>query len=77
MRYDSFPDGEVLCTASRHALVNNCLSCGKIVCMREGPGPCFFCGMTVAAQRTVPAPTYSEGTELLVQVPSSTCRERS
>jgi len=24
--------------------VNNCLSCGRVVCSKEGPGPCFFCG---------------------------------
>jgi activating signal cointegrator 1 len=31
------------CEASKHALVNNCLNCGRIVCAQEGPGPCFFC----------------------------------
>lgn len=31
------------CEAKRHALVNNCLNCGRIVCAQEGPGPCFFC----------------------------------
>jgi len=31
------------CEANRHALVNNCLNCGRIVCIQEGAGPCFFC----------------------------------
>jgi hypothetical protein len=25
-------------------LINNCISCGKIVCSLEGEGPCLFCG---------------------------------
>ncbi|KAF8472685.1 hypothetical protein BDZ91DRAFT_780431 [Kalaharituber pfeilii] len=35
------------CMATRHELllaVPNCLSCGKIICIKEGPGPCTFCG---------------------------------
>lgn len=35
------------CQASRHKLVNNCLSCGKIVCEQEGEGPCSYCGALV------------------------------
>lgn len=35
------------CQASRHRLMNNCLSCGKIVCEQEGEGPCNFCGALV------------------------------
>eukprot|EP00249_Psilotum_nudum_P020410 c27689_g1_i1 orf=352-2367(-) len=35
------------CQAARHKLVNNCLSCGKIVCEQEGEGPCNFCGALV------------------------------
>ncbi|XP_072760457.1 activating signal cointegrator 1 [Anoplolepis gracilipes] len=31
------------CEAKRHALINNCLNCGRIVCTQEGAGPCFFC----------------------------------
>jgi activating signal cointegrator 1 len=34
-------------TSFRHALVSNCLSCGKIVCEQEGEGPCRFCGALV------------------------------
>jgi hypothetical protein len=35
------------CMASRHPLLEaapNCLNCGKIVCLKEGIGPCTFCG---------------------------------
>ena len=35
------------CQSSRHPLINNCLSCGKIVCAQEGSGPCLFCGALV------------------------------
>jgi hypothetical protein len=34
------------CMATRHALLAaapNCLNCGKIICVREGLGPCTFC----------------------------------
>ena len=35
------------CLATRHPLLSaapNCLSCGKIICAKEGLGPCTFCG---------------------------------
>lgn len=35
------------CMAQRHALLAaapNCLQCGKIICAKEGLGPCTFCG---------------------------------
>jgi hypothetical protein len=35
------------CIASRHPLQTaapNCLSCGKVICVKEGLGPCTFCG---------------------------------
>ncbi len=35
------------CQATRHGLINNCISCGKIVCVQEGEGPCLFCGAWV------------------------------
>ncbi|KAG7283778.1 hypothetical protein CRUP_034402 [Coryphaenoides rupestris] len=28
----------------KHNLINNCISCGRIVCEQEGSGPCLFCG---------------------------------
>lgn len=35
------------CQASKHNFVNNCVSCGKVVCEQEGQGPCLFCGAWV------------------------------
>uniref|UniRef100_A0A1I7XTX6 Zf-C2HC5 domain-containing protein n=1 Tax=Heterorhabditis bacteriophora TaxID=37862 RepID=A0A1I7XTX6_HETBA len=38
------------CQARIHSLVRNCMGCGKIVCMQEGSGPCFFCGTLVCTK---------------------------
>ncbi|XP_034015681.1 activating signal cointegrator 1 [Thalassophryne amazonica] len=38
------------CLAQKHRLVNNCLSCGRIVCEQEGSGPCLFCGSLVCTK---------------------------
>ncbi|CAL4061152.1 unnamed protein product [Meganyctiphanes norvegica] len=38
------------CQASKHGLVNNCMSCGRIVCDQEGAGPCSFCGTLVVSR---------------------------
>lgn len=35
------------CLAQKHKLINNCISCGRIVCEQEGSGPCHFCGSLV------------------------------
>lgn len=35
------------CMATTHKLINNCLTCGRIVCEQEGEGACFFCGNMV------------------------------
>ena len=38
------------CLATRHPLLAaapNCINCGKIVCVKEGIGPCTFCGHTL------------------------------
>lgn len=35
------------CMATRHPLLDiapNCLSCGKVICIKQGMGPCTFCG---------------------------------
>ncbi|KAI9786407.1 MAG: hypothetical protein M1839_006867 [Geoglossum umbratile] len=35
------------CMATRHPLLAaapNCLNCGKVICVKEGLGPCTFCG---------------------------------
>ncbi|KAK4163321.1 hypothetical protein QBC43DRAFT_319865 [Cladorrhinum sp. PSN259] len=34
------------CVGTRHppfAAAPNCLNCGKVICIKEGPGPCTFC----------------------------------
>ncbi|KAL2108184.1 hypothetical protein VUR80DRAFT_4150 [Thermomyces stellatus] len=38
------------CVGARHPLQSaapNCLSCGKVVCVKEGLGPCTFCGSPI------------------------------
>ncbi|KAI1163840.1 C2HC5 finger protein [Nemania serpens] len=38
------------CVAARHSLLvaaPNCLSCGKVICVKEGLGPCTFCGTSL------------------------------
>ncbi|KAF9116023.1 hypothetical protein BGX27_005256 [Mortierella sp. AM989] len=40
------------CLATKHKLnvfAPNCLSCGKIICALEGPGPCTYCGNSVVS----------------------------
>ena len=44
------------CVATRHPLQSaapNCLSCGKVICMREGLGPCTFCGASLLSSDDV------------------------
>ena len=43
------------CQATRHKLIRNCLSCGRIVCEQERAGPCLFCGDFVASREEVEA----------------------
>ncbi|KAK1798454.1 hypothetical protein P4O66_006745, partial [Electrophorus voltai] len=38
------------CLAQRHKLINNCMTCGRIVCEQEGSGPCLFCGSLVCTR---------------------------
>lgn len=41
------------CIATRHPLLAaapNCLSCGKVICVKEGFGPCTFCGSPIISQ---------------------------
>jgi len=39
------------CGGTEHPLVRNCLVCGKIICEKEGWGPCLFCdGTTLTLQ---------------------------
>ena len=38
------------CLGQKHAIVNNCIKCGRIVCEQEGSGPCYFCGSLVCTK---------------------------
>ncbi|WYZ44720.1 hypothetical protein EsH8_VIII_000036 [Colletotrichum jinshuiense] len=44
------------CVATRHPLQTaapNCQSCGKIICVKEGLGPCTFCGTPLLTSEDV------------------------
>ncbi|KAK7420443.1 hypothetical protein QQZ08_010430 [Neonectria magnoliae] len=46
------------CVATRHPLQGaapNCLSCGKVICMKEGLGPCTFCNSPLLSSDDVQA----------------------
>ncbi|XP_028258315.1 activating signal cointegrator 1 [Parambassis ranga] len=38
------------CLAQKHTLINNCTTCGRIVCEQEGSGLCLFCGSLVCTK---------------------------
>lgn len=50
------------CQARLHPFVNNCLRCGRIVCLQEDVGPCFYCGHTVTPQGTPQLPPFTSRT---------------
>ena len=58
------------CNARRHALLYNCLACGKVICEQEGEGPCLFCG----ADPHVPLST--DGTDETAQSTAARFKER-
>ncbi|KAK4234643.1 hypothetical protein C8A03DRAFT_47078 [Achaetomium macrosporum] len=44
------------CVATRHPLLEaapNCLNCGKVICIKEGLGPCTFCGQPLLSTAEV------------------------
>ncbi|KAL2017333.1 hypothetical protein VTK56DRAFT_2306 [Thermocarpiscus australiensis] len=44
------------CVATRHPLLTaapNCLNCGKVICIKEGLGPCTFCGKPLLSSAEV------------------------
>ncbi|CAK7270623.1 hypothetical protein SEPCBS57363_004196 [Sporothrix epigloea] len=46
------------CVATRHPLQTaapNCQSCGKVICVKEGLGPCTFCGTPLLSSTDVQA----------------------
>ncbi|XP_060531252.1 activating signal cointegrator 1 isoform X2 [Cylas formicarius] len=36
------------CLGQEHDFLNNCIECGRIHCIKEGPGPCLFCGNMIS-----------------------------
>ncbi|KAK4644180.1 hypothetical protein QC761_302200 [Podospora bellae-mahoneyi] len=44
------------CVGTRHpplAAAPNCLHCGKVICIKEGPGPCTFCGQPLLSSAEI------------------------
>ncbi|KAK4175260.1 hypothetical protein QBC36DRAFT_331848 [Triangularia setosa] len=44
------------CVGTRHpplAAAPNCLNCGKVICIKEGPGPCTFCGQPLLSSAEI------------------------
>ncbi|CAK4031513.1 related to C2HC5 finger [Lecanosticta acicola] len=44
------------CMATRHQLLDmapNCLQCGKIICVKEGLGPCTYCGSSLLSAEDI------------------------
>ncbi|KAK3215226.1 hypothetical protein GRF29_19g2629511 [Pseudopithomyces chartarum] len=44
------------CMATRHPLLDaapNCMNCGKIICVKEGIGPCTFCGKPLLSSNEI------------------------
>ncbi|KAH7556531.1 C2HC5 finger protein [Bipolaris maydis] len=44
------------CMATRHPLLEaapNCLNCGKIICVKEGIGPCTFCNSALLSPQDI------------------------
>jgi hypothetical protein len=44
------------CMATRHPLLEaapNCLNCGKIICVKEGIGPCTFCNTPLLSSQEI------------------------
>ncbi|CAN9419396.1 unnamed protein product [Alternaria alternata] len=48
------------CMATRHPLLEaapNCLNCGKIICIKEGIGPCTFCNSALFSAQDIQSMT--------------------
>ena len=51
-------DRQCDCVAARHPLLTaapNCLNCGKVICVKQGLGPCTFCGNPILGQEEIQA----------------------
>ncbi|KAJ1917066.1 hypothetical protein H4219_003410 [Mycoemilia scoparia] len=54
------------CQATVHALITNCLRCGRIICEKEGEGPCMFCKSMVGDQSVLEDAWKSQLRDLLL-----------
>lgn len=44
------------CMGTRHPLLDmapNCMSCGKVICLKQGLGPCTFCGSPIISNEEI------------------------
>jgi hypothetical protein len=48
------------CFGTEHAVINNCIQCGRIICAREGERPCPFCGELILSNATLEDPERLE-----------------
>ena len=48
------------CFGTIHQVINNCTSCGRIICAREGERPCPYCGTLVFSDETLNDPKLLE-----------------
>lgn len=48
------------CFGTEHSVINNCLTCGRIICAREGERPCPYCGTPVFSDATLNDPDRLE-----------------
>lgn len=64
------------CEATKHPLVNNCINCGRIVCLSEGPGPCFFCDQMVCYNNEPLAPVMTAAQQPSNKEPSDSKHQK-
>lgn len=42
------------CGGIEHPVYTNCIGCGRLLCVKEGEGPCFHCGVHVTSSDNLP-----------------------
>jgi len=64
LRGDPMREGRHACScmATVHALINNCTTCGKVICEQEGEGPCLFCSSLKEQAQEAETKNHSEAT---------------
>ncbi|PIA18315.1 hypothetical protein COEREDRAFT_79810 [Coemansia reversa NRRL 1564] len=74
------------CQATDHPLFTNCLTCGRIICESEGPGPCFFCNSNVESpdqqlqqhmRRLLEPQEHNNGSQLKQHQPTKSRKDNS